>query len=938
MRDVVAQPEKAITEVGAAEPGRRFSLVGRDPWSTVEWTRRSAEIRDAQGSMVFRQEGVEAPAGWSETAVRIVASKYFRGVPGSPERESSVRQLLGRVVETLGAWGEEDGYFSPQGGEVFRAELAHLLLEQRASFNSPVWFNLGVDDHPQCSACFILSVDDTMDSILELARSEGMLFKHGSGSGCNLSRLRSSEEPLATGGTASGPLPFMRGLDALAGAIKSGGRTRRAAKMVLLDGDHPDVLEFIAAKQGEEGKAQSLIAAGYGAAFALANGAYESVAFQNANHSVRLSDDFFRAVEAGGEWALRRVLDGSTAESLPASELLERIAEATWWCGDPGVQYASTIDAWHTCSASGPIRASNPCAEFLFLDDTACNLASLNLLRFFDPTGGFQAEDFAHACELLVMAQEILVDRARYPTAAITANSRAFRPLGLGYANLGALLLAAGLPYDSEEGRALAASVTALLTGAAYRASARLAASRGPFDAFDQNRQPALAVLARHRDSVGSVAPGESHRAVLEAARRAWDEAVALAEHHGLRNAQVTALAPTGTIAFMMDCDTTGVEPDLALVKRRRLVGGGELTLVNGAVPAALDRLGYDKGARERLLAWLSEEGTLEGAPDLAPQHLAVFDCALPVAPGGRSIAPMGHLRMLAALQPFVSGGISKTVNVPAETSPAAIAELYLEGWRLGLKALAIYRDGCKSGQPLAAGNGHQEGKAKANGSVGAGLVSARVGELEPPPPAAARRAPPQEATPVEATAAQAPRRRRLPDERPAVTHKFSVGHHEGYLTVGLYDDGSPGEIFLVMAKEGSTIAGLMDTLATTISLALQHGVPLRVLVEKLIHTRFEPSGITGNRAIPFARSVTDYIFRWLGQRFLEPEAVHELGIAPPRAPGGEDTSSQGERKAMAADPLGSLEAPLCHVCGALMVPSGSCHRCLECGTSSGCG
>lgn len=883
----------------------RWSRPGEGAVGVFErtrWHHLDTAIRSAGGEIVFEQADVEAPAAWSELAVRIVASKYFR-VGADGLREQSVRQLVSRVVETIGTWAEQDGYVPAGTGADLAAELAVLMLEQRASFNSPVWFNVGAESRPQCSACFILGLEDDMASILRLAQTEGMLFKHGSGAGCNLSHLRGSAEALSAGGTASGPLPFLRGLDALAGAIKSGGRTRRAAKMAILDDDHPDLPAFVASKRIEEAKARALIAAGWDGGFAASGGAYESLGFQNANHSVRVSDALLEAAERGDDWALRQRIDGAVAESVPAREVLHQIAAAAWDCGDPGLLYRGTIDSWHTCPAGGPIRASNPCAEFLFLDDTACNLASLNLLRFWDPALGFDVEGFVHAVEVLVLAQEVLVDRASYPTPAIAENSRRYRPLGLGFANLGALLLAAGLPYDSVAGRSAAAAIAALLTGAAYRTSARIAAVRGPFEAFGENRSSVLGVLERHRSALehldldGTLAPP-----IASYAKGVWLELVQEAEVHGVRHAQVTALAPTGTIAFMMDCDTTGVEPELALVKHKQLVGGGSLRLVNRTVARALEALGYTPDQRDALVAHLEREGTLEHASELDPQHLPVFDCALPVQPGGRAIAPRGHLLMVAALQPFVSGGISKTVNVPQDTSVDAIVELYLDAWRAGLKALSVYRDGCKGSQPLTAGTGAQ---------------------------AATEAAPTAAAT---STGAGSPRRRRLPVERPALTHKFRIGPHKGYVTVGLFEDGSPGEVFLVMSKEGSTIAGLLDALATTVSLALQHGVPLSVLVDKLTHTRFEPSGFTGFAPIPFARSVTDYLFRWLGWRFLKGEERQRLVVEPSL----EDSASS----VVAAElgPIAALDAPICHVCGALMVPAGTCYRCGECGASSGCG
>ncbi|MDX1631328.1 MAG: vitamin B12-dependent ribonucleotide reductase [Thermoanaerobaculia bacterium] len=890
---------------------RFFTHPGEDPFASRSWNLRHVVLRSAEGEVLFEQENVEAPESWSEQAVRMVASKYFRGGPREAERETSVRQLVTRVVDTIVRWGREDGYLpTEEDAETLRAELAHLILDQRASFNSPVWFNVGVEEAPQCSACFINSVEDTMESILDLAKTEGMLFKYGSGSGTNLSSLRGSTEGLSNGGTASGPVSFMRGLDAFAGAIKSGGRTRRAAKMVLLDDDHPDIFHFVEAKIEEEEKARALVDAGWDPSFDAENGAYQSVGFQNANHSVRLSDEFMEAVREEGKWSTRNVTDGEAAESFPAGDLLWAVAEAAWQCGDPGVQFSTTIDRWHTCSGTGPIRASNPCSEFLFLDDSACNLASLNLLRFWDPEEGFDIEGFVHACEILITAQEILVDRAGYPTPAIGETSRQFRPLGLGFANLGALLMAAGLPYHSDEGRSLAASVAALLTGSAYRQSARLARKMGAFGGFSDNREPMLGVIDRHRDALDRVEATERSGPVKEAAETAWKEARRLGGEHGFRNAQVSALAPTGTIAFMMDCDTTGVEPEMALVKRKRLVGGGTLDLVNKTVPLALRSLGYEEERVAEITAWIEEERMAAGAPNLEDRHLPVFDCALATRPGARIIAPEGHIAMLAALQPFISGAISKTVNVPRETSVEEIESLFLKAWKSGVKAVAIYRDGSKGSQPLST---EKEGTAAETGDEA--------------------------------------RRHRLPDERRSITHKFSVGQHEGYITVGLYEEGQPGEIFLVMAKEGSTISGLMDAFATAISIALQYGVPLEALVDKFSHTRFEPSGMTRNKEIPFAKSVTDYIFRWLASKFLDADQRRAAGLLVLDDQGearGETLPEAAATTPTTATPHppagsngnGSLyqqDAPACRVCGAIMMRNGTCYGCPECGNTSGC-
>ncbi len=770
---------------------RYFSTAGVDPAEELAWERRAASITGEGGQSVFEQADVEVPKSWSALATNVVASKYFRGALGSPGRERSVRQLVGRVVKAIGAWGRKDGYFASEAdAATFEAELSHLLYRQKVSFNSPVWFNVGVEEHPQCSACFINSVADSMDSILKLAHTEGMLFKFGSGTGSNLSCIRSSREPLSGGGEASGPVSFMRGFDAFAGVIKSGGKTRRAAKMVILDADHPDIVEFVESKATEERKAWALIEAGYDGGFNVRGGAYDSVFFQNANHSVRVTDAFMKAVETDAEWPLTARTDGSEVERIRARELMGKLAEAAWLCGDPGMQFDTTVNAWHTCSATGRINASNPCSEYMFLDDSACNLASLNLMHFRSIDGGFDAESFRRAVSLTILAQEILVSNARYPTEAIGANSEAFRPLGLGYANLGALLMASGLPYDSEAGRATAAGITALMTGEAYAMSARIASHAGPFARFAENREPCLAVLRKHAEAVERIDRRYASPDLLGAARSSWADAIRLSEAHGVRNAQVTVLAPTGTIGFMMDCDTTGIEPDIALVKYKKLVGGGVLKIVNNTVPLALQRLGYSPEAIHGVLQFIDEMETIEGAPELSPEHLAVFDCAFKPANGSRSIQYMGHIRMMGAVQPFLSGAISKTVNMPNEATPRDMEQAYLEAWRLGLKAIAVYRDGCKRSQPL------NTGAAKAD----------------------------------EAKAAAPERlaRRRLPDERRSITHKFSIGGHEGYLTVGMYDDGAPGELFVTMAKEGSVVSGLMDNFATSISMALQYGVPLQ--------------------------------------------------------------------------------------------------------------
>ncbi len=897
---------------------RYYTTPGVDPFDAVEWELRDAVISNEKGEKVFEQKGVEMPKFWSQTATNVVVSKYFRGQLGSPDRERSVRQLIGRVSDTLAGWGRAGGYFATEAdAQTFRDELTYILLHQYACFNSPVWFNVGIEPKPQCSACFINSVQDTMGSILDLAKTEGMLFKFGSGTGSNLSKLRSSKEPLAGGGTASGPVSFMKGFDAFAGVIKSGGKTRRAAKMVILDADHPDIVEFIRCKEIEERKAWALIDAGYEGGFNVQGGAYDSIAYQNANHSVRVSDDFMQAVLADGEWTTRARRSGQPMGTHKARGLMKQISDAAWVCGDPGMQYDTTVNDWHTCANTDRIYASNPCSEYMFLDDTACNLASLNLMRFYEADSGFDVESFRHACEVVISGMEIIVGNASYPTPRIEENSHKFRPLGIGYANLGALLMARGVPYDSDAGRDYAAAITALMSGASYAQSARVAEAMGPFDEFETNREPMLRVMRKHRDAVKHIDAAHVPLDLLQAAKRSWDEVVQLGDEHGLRNSQISVLAPTGTIAFMMDCDTTGVEPDIALVKYKKLVGGGMIKIVNNTVPTALKRLGYDKEEIRAIVEFIDENDTIEGAPYLKEEHLPVFDCAFKPAQGSRSIHYMGHLKMLAAVQPYISGAISKTINMPEESTSEDILQAYVEGWQMGLKAVAIYRDGCKRSQPLST---------KRDEPVQAVQVI-------------------QERRAV---------RRKLPDERRAITHKFSINEHEGYLTVGLYEDGQPGEIFLVMAKEGSTISGLMDSLATSISIALQYGVPLPTLVDKFSHTRFEPSGFTKNPEIPIAKSITDYIFRWLASKFLSRDDKVAAGVIlrdeipadpPPSVPllgGGRlESLAQAVNAEIVGPPRSTFlyqqDAPPCHECGAIMVRNGSCYKCLNCGSTSGC-
>src|SRR5687767_8930658 len=836
---------KAPTAPGLEFP-RYFTLPGVDPFDEVDWEIRAAVIGNEKGKVVFEQRDVEIPKSWSQQATNIVVSKYFRGQLGSPERERSVKQLIGRVVDTITEWARKDKYFAAEEDlRAFSDDLKHILVYQKAAFNSPVWFNCGFEKAPQCSACFINSVQDTMDSILTLARTEGMLFKFGSGTGSNLSAIRSSRELLAGGGTASGPVSFMKGYDAFAGVIKSGGKTRRAAKMVILNADHPDILDFINCKVEEEKKAWALIDAGYDGSFTGV--AYGSIFFQNSNNSVRVTDDFMRAVLDDGDWQTKAVTSGAVVETYKARDLMRQIAEGTWVCGDPGMQFDTTVNDWHTCPNTDRINASNPCSEYMFLDDSACNLASINLMKFVKNDGELDVAAFKAACRTLITAQEIIVPNSSYPTKAIEKNSHEYRPLGLGYANLGALLMSRGLPYDSDEGRAYAAAITAVMTGEAYAQSARIARDHGgPFGGYEKNREPFLRVMRKHRDAVSEISQRYVPADLFAGAKQAWDEAVELGEDFGYRNAQATVLAPTGTIGFMMDCDTTGVEPDIALVKYKKLVGGGMMKIVNGTVPMALEKLGYSQAQIGDILAYIDEQETIEGAPHLKDKDLAVFDCAFKAMKGTRSIHYMGHIKMMGAVQPFISGAISKTVNVPKAATVEDIEQAYIDSWRIGAKAVSIYRDGSKRTQPL-------------NTSKAAVM---RAGVLE-------------EATP----AAQMPLRHRLPDERQSITHKFDIAGHEGYITVGLYEDGLPGELFLTMAKEGSTISGFADAFAQAISYALQYGVPLQDLVDKFSHVRFEPAGMTKNPDVRFAKSIVDYIFRWMAAKFLSQEAQYRAGV-----------------------------------------------------------
>ncbi|HLL92151.1 MAG TPA: vitamin B12-dependent ribonucleotide reductase [Solirubrobacteraceae bacterium] len=932
---------------------RFFTTPGVHPFDTVEWEVRNARIGHGD-RVAFEQENVEFPKSWSQNATNIVAQKYFRGQLGSPEREHSVKEMIGRVAGTITGWGRAGGYFAgEEDARAFNHELTHILVHQMAAFNSPVWFNVGFEESPQCSACFILSVQDTMESILDWNTKEGMIFRGGSGSGINLSNIRGSMEPLAKGGTASGPVSFMRGADSWAGTIKSGGKTRRAAKMVVLDVDHPDIREFIWCKAKEEDKAAALRDAGFD--MSIDGEGFKSIQYQNANNSVRVTDEFMRAVEEDGEWRLTSRATGKPiGEPIPARELMREIAEAAWRCADPGVQYDTTINQWHTCPNSGRINASNPCSEYMHVDDSACNLASLNLMKFRRADGTLDVESFEHAVDVMLLAQEIIVGPSSYPTEQIGANARAFRQLGLGYANLGAYLMSNGMPYDSDQGRGAAAAITALMTGRAYRCSAEVAAAIGPYDRYAENRSEHNNVMHMHRDSSYAIpdtacTDGE----LLGAARRSWDEAVELGERFGYRNAQATVLAPTGTISFLMDCDTTGVEPDFSLVKFKELVGGGQMTIVNKTVPLALQTLGYSEPQIEQIEAHLAEHGTIIGAPGLTEEHLEVFD----VAVGERAISHMGHLKMMGAVQPFISGAISKTVNLPQEATVEDIADAYTQAWRLGIKALAIYRDGSKTAQAL---------RTDAQKGVEAPVdVDAIV-----------------EQAVSKALAEAGPRRKRMPRERQSITHKFSIGGHEGYITAGMYEDGSVGEIFLTdIGKEGSTLRGMMNSFATAISIALQYGVPLETLVQKFSYMRFEPEGITGNPEIPFAKSMPDYIMRWLASRFLDVDAQEELGILTPavRARKAAQEAAQAVSTSDTAGPAATDEDPVtgapqasagtdgvstspaaasftesppvvparlqgldlgpaCSQCGGMMQRTGSCYTCSSCGNNTGCG
>lgn len=906
---------------------RIFTQKSKNPHDEVNWIKASASITNPNGETVFEQNNLEFPENWSQTAINIVTSKYFYGEQGTPEREYSLKQLIDRVVQTITRWGMEGKYFNNKTeSQTFNDELTFLLLNQYAAFNSPVWFNCGIEEKPQCSACFINSVEDTMGSILDLAKTEGMLFKWGSGTGTNLSTLRSSKEKVSGGGKASGPVSFMKGFDAFAGVIKSGGKTRRAAKMVILNDSHPDVVDFIECKEKEEKKAWALIDAGYDGS--IDGDAYTSVFFQNSNNSVRVSDDFMQAVVDGKEWQTKAIKGGAVVDTYQAKDLMKKISQGTYVCGDPGLQYDTTMQKWHTCKKSGRINATNPCSEYVFLDDSACNLASLNLLKFRKPDLEFDTKSFKHAVSVMITAMEIIVGNASYPSPKIEENSHLYRPLGLGYANLGALIMSRGLAYDSDEGRAYSAAITALLGGEAYKTSALLSNRKGSFDQYEINRDSMLEVIKLHQDAANDIFDTHvSDQSLLDEARNSWDAAYLLGEKYGYRNAQVTVLAPTGTIGFMMDCDTTGVEPDIALVKYKKLVGGGLFKMINQTVPQALSHLGYQEEEIKDIETYIDQNDGIEGAPHLKEEHLSIFDCAFKAPHGERSIHYRGHLKMMSAVQPFISGAISKTVNMPKEATVGEISKAYIDAWKLGVKCVAIYREGSKRIQPL---NTSKEGADKTKAEE---LTEIKI---------------PHEV-----------RRRRLPDERNSITHKFSIAGHEGYLTIGLFNDGTPGEIFVRMSKEGSTISGLMDTVATCTSIMLQYGVPLEFLVKKFTHTRFEPQGITPNPHIRFAKSIIDYIFRYLAYKFLSPEVARAHGVnqvelikdsvqikEKKQAMTKEAKQPLLDEKEIATLKPGTQnkaaikvqeDAPPCSDCGALMVRSGSCYKCLECGSTSGC-
>ena len=985
---------------------RVFSDAKVKPFDQIEWDRRTAEITDDGGKVIFKQENVEVPKSWSVLATKVVVSKYFYGEQHTSERETSVRQLIHRITRTISDWGIADGYFSKADGEIFYEELTWLCLNQYGAFNSPVWFNVGLYheygigknsskgnwffnrktkeaeraktqyEYPQGSACFIQSVEDNMESIMHLAYSEAMLFKYGSGTGTDLTPIRSSREKLSGGGRPSGPMSFLKVYDQVANVVKSGGKTRRAAKMNTLRDWHGDIEEFIDAKQKEEKKAWALIEQGYDGSY---NGdAYGSVMYQNENLSVRASDEFFEAALNGKEWWTRTSKDNKPLQKKDASTLLDKIAQGTHICGDPGIQYDGAIQKWHTCKGTEPIHSTNPCSEYVFVNNTACNLASLNLMKFKRDDNKFDVERFKAACRIFITAQEILVDNASYPTKDIAENSHIFRTLGLGFANLGSLCMSYGLPYDSDEGRALAGAITAVMTGEAYTQSAELAADVGPFAGYrdarcagvaktvaKDNVESMLGVMKLHRAAVETIQPSAEFNYLKTEARKCWDRALARGQEVGYRNAQVTVLAPTGTIAFLMDCDTTGVEPDIALVKYKLLAGGGMLKIVNRGVPDALHRLGYSEANVTKIIAHIEKHDTIEDIEEvladgqkkiiqsgLKPEHLPIFDCAFKPAKGQRSIGYLAHLKMMAAAQPFISGAISKTVNMPSACTVAEIRDTYVQAWKMGLKCVAIYRDGSKRSQPL---NTKKTNEAGDKTGVAVPALDARIGELE------------TEIVRLQNEAGK-PLRRRLTDTRTAVTHKFDIAGHEGYLTVGLFEDNQPGELFITMAKEGSTIGGLMDSIGTLTSMALQYGVPLEALVKKFAHQRFEPSGFTKNPEIRNASSITDYVFRWMAIQFIPGyrESIITARPQPELAMPGlaeeikkkvnrpvpellavtEDTDII-ELKPQPVTPrraatltqmiTNQSDAPSCPNCGQITVRNGACYKCLNCGESLGC-
>lgn len=882
---------KTKIETAASLARRHFTREGRHPFDEINWVTRHVTV-NGQSDSVERE--LEFPDFWSESACKIAGSKYFRGRIGTPEWESSAKQMIGRVTSTLRRWGLESGYFDSEvEADAFADELAYILVNQRAAFNSPVWFNMGIDKKPQCSACFILAVEDNMDSILDWIRTEGLIFKRGSGAGINLSPLRGTKETLSAGGHSSGPVSFMRGADSVAGMIASGGSTRRAAKMVVMNVDHPDILKFITTKADEEKKVKALIEGGYDM-YDLNNDGWNSIQYQNANNSVRVTDEFMQAVERDSEWRTTYRASGETADVYRARDVMRAIGEAAWTCGDPGIQFDTTINRWHTIPKAGRNNASNPCSEFLSIDNSSCNLASINLLQYLSPDRTFDVAAFQHTVDIMFLAQEIIIDNASYPTEKIGDNTRKYRQIGLGYANLGAMLMTLGYAYDSERGRAAAAAVTALMTGSAYRASAMIAGKKGPFAGYAENRKDMQAVMGMHAVALEGIRTEEVFDpALAHAAKAVWKETLTLGRKNGYRNSQATVLAPTGTIALMMDCATTGIEPEFALVKMKQLVGGGFMQFANTTVESALRGLGYTNMEIETIAAHLKERGTIEGAPGLKEEHLTVFDCAVKPANGNRVISWEGHVKMVAAVQPFLSGAVSKTFNMSSEATVDDIIQAYTMGWKYGLKAFAIYRDGSKSAQPLTTGARKSQAKAK-------------------------------------------PTRRHLPATRAAETHKFSIAGHEGYLTYSTFENGDLAEMFIRMSKQGSILAGLLDVFSIAVSVAMQYGVPLKDLVNKFAHTRFEPAGFTTNKEIPGATSIIDYIFRYLGMRHLSEEEQEDLGIAPAHREIEAVSVSRVLPEPLAKKPNVVLAGSVCRSCGGMLIQTGTCKTCVQCGTSNG--